>query len=120
MQLTAEQRRRQRRIAAAVERIDLALPGSIEVRRTMCGKPACRCHADPDARHGPYIVWTLKVNAKTVTKVLTNDELRDYRQWLDNSKRLRELMDELYQLTLQVVEGDRASPGPRTRSRAGS
>ena len=104
LQLTAEQRRRQRKIAAALASIDLALPGSIEVRRTRCGKPQCRCHSDDDARHGPYIVWTRKVKARTVTKVLSEDELDGYRAWLDNSRRLRELVDELHKLTLQVVE----------------
>jgi hypothetical protein len=120
VQLTAEQRRKQRRIAAALARIDLALPGSVEVRRTRCGKPACRCHSDDDSRHGPYIVWTRKVNARTVTKVLTEDELREYRDWLDNSRRLRELVDELHQLTLHVVEQRREGPAqhPGTRSRA--
>lgn len=117
MQLTAEQRRRQRRIAAALDRIDLALPGSIEVRRTRCGKPACRCHADPDARHGPYIVWTRKVNARTVTKVLTEEELRAYRPWFDNSKRLRELVDELHQLTLQIVGAEQARSRPSAGAR---
>jgi hypothetical protein len=116
MQLTAEQRRRQRRIAAALARIDLALPGSVEIRRTRCGKPACRCHTDPDTRHGPYIVWTRKVNARTVTRVLTEDQLHDYQAWLDNARRLRELVDELHQLTLQVIEADQPRQRQRTRS----
>ena len=28
--------------------------GSVCTRRITCGRPACRCHDDPDARHGPY------------------------------------------------------------------
>ncbi len=116
--LSAEQRRRQRRIVNALASIDLALPGSVEVRRTRCGKPQCRCHSDDAARHGPYIVWTRKVNARTVTKVLSEDELEHYRAWLDNSRRLRDLVDELHKLTLQVVEEqqERSSQSPRTRS----
>jgi len=117
MRLTAEQRRRQKRITAALAGIDLALPGSIEVRRTRCGKPNCRCQTDPAARHGPYIVWTRKVNAGTVTKVLTEEQLRDYRGWLDNARQLRRLVDELHQLTLQIVDADqlrgRREPRPR-------
>jgi hypothetical protein len=118
LQLTAEQRRRQRKIVTALASIDLALPGSVEIRRTRCGKPQCRCHSDDAARHGPYIVWTRKVNARTVTKVLSEDELEGYRAWLDNSRRLRELVDELHKLTLHVVEGRqrRSRPPARTRS----
>jgi hypothetical protein len=102
--LSAKQRQQQRRIASAIASIDLALPGSVEIRRTRCGKPSCRCHNDDAARHGPYIVWTRKVNARTVTKVLSKEELDGYRRWLDNSRRLRELVDELHKLTLQIVE----------------
>ena len=120
LQLTAEQRRRQAKIATALASIGLALPGSVEVRHTRCGKPQCRCHSDDAARHGPYIVWTRKVNARTVTKVMSEDEPGDYRAWLDNSRRLRALVDELHKLTLQVVEEQQGrSRGPaRTRSRS--
>ncbi len=116
--LSAKQRRQQRRIASAIASIDLALPGSVEVRRTRCGKPSCRCHSDDAARHGPYIVWTRKVNARTVTKVLTEEEFARYRGWLDNARRLRELVDELHKLTLQIIEEHqdkprRQSPGSR-------
>lgn len=117
--LTGEQRQRQRRIVNALASIDLALPGSVEIRRTRCDKPQCRCHSDDAARHGPYIVWTRKVNARTVTKVLNEDELEHYRAWLDNSRRLRDLIDELHKLTLQVVEEQqvRSSRPPHTRSK---
>jgi hypothetical protein len=122
MQITAAQHRRQQKIAAELSRIELALPGSIEVRRTKCGKPNCRCHTDPESRHGPYNVWTRKVNARTVTKVLTDDELKDYRPLLDSSRRLRALVDELHQLTLQIVEADqtrrRRTHRPRSRPKA--
>jgi hypothetical protein len=120
LQLTAQQRRHQRRIAAALASIDLALPGSVEVRRTRCGKPQCRCHNDDAARHGPYIVWTRKVNARTVTKVLSEGELDHYRAWLDNSRRLRALVDELHRLTLQIVEERQDRPSRRSRSRSRS
>src|SRR5437899_10559588 len=106
----AAQRAKQRRIAAAMAKIDFALPGSIETRYTRCGKPACACKSDPPRLHGPYIVWTRKVAAKTVTKVLNEDQLRDYQPWLDNARKLRELVTELQELTLQIVEAD-----PRSR-----
>ncbi len=122
--LSAQQRRQQRKIASAIASIDLALPGSVEVRRTRCGKPSCRCHTDDAARHGPYIVWTRKVNARTVTKVLSEEELARYQKWLDNARRLRELVDELHRLTLQIVEEHqdrpRRQPGGTRPTRATS
>lgn len=94
------------RIAKELSELGLALPGSIEVRSTRCGKANCRCKADPAQLHGPYIVWTRKVDQKTVTRVLNADQLEDYRPLLDNAKRLRELVTELQRLTLEVVDAD--------------
>lgn len=115
--LTADQRRRQKRIAAALAGIDFALPGSIQTRHTQCGKPTCRCHSDEAARHRPYIVWTRKVNARTVTKVLTDEQLRDYTNWLDNARQLHQLVEELHELTLQVIDADLQPAPTRRRSR---
>ncbi len=99
-------RAKRARIAKAISEVDSALPGSIEVRRTRCGKANCRCKAEPAQLHGPYIVWTRKVNAKTVTRVLSAEQAEDYRPMLDNAKRLRELITELQDLTLQLVDAD--------------
>ncbi len=106
MRISAKQRRAQQRIRAAINQLDLALLGSVEVRRTRCGKTNCRCHGDPPELHGPYIVWTRKVNAKTVTKVLTEEQLRDYQPWLDNARALRTLTTDLHDLTLQIIDQD--------------
>ena len=57
--------------------------GSVSTRRITCGRPACRCHSDPEARHGPYHHWTRKARGKTVGLKLTEDELGLYRD-LDN------------------------------------
>ena len=57
-------------IQAALGQIGFALPGSITICRTRCGKARCACKADPPALHGPYIQWTRTVNSKTVTRRL--------------------------------------------------
>ena len=96
------------------------LPGSVTVRHTRCGKPGCRCAADPPVLHGPYLSWTRKVAGKTVTHRLDADQLADYQPWLDNSRRLRELLGELERLTLGIVEAELRSadhPAGLTTSR---
>ena len=94
----------QRRIAAELAGIDWALPGSIVKRMMRCGKQTCRCKQDPPQLHGPYLQWTRTVNGKTVTKLLTPDQLDHYQPWLDNARRLRELTTELETLTIQTVK----------------
>jgi uncharacterized protein DUF6788 len=89
-----------------------ALPGTLTVRAYACGKPNCRCHADPPRLHGPYAEWTRKIGGKTVTRRLTPRELDEYQPLFDNAKKLRALLAELHDLTLQIIEAD--SPGNHT------
>jgi len=63
------------RIAAELAAAGFALPGTLTVRSYACGKPGCRCHADPPRLHGPYAEWTRKIGGKTITRRLTPAEL---------------------------------------------
>ena len=84
-----------------------ALPGTLTVRSYACGKPGCRCHADPPQLHGPYAEWTRKIDGKTVTRRLTDDQLAAWQPLFDNAKKIRTLLAELQELTLAIVD-----PGP--------
>jgi hypothetical protein len=104
-------------IAAELASLGLALPGTLIQRHVRCGKPGCRCHADPPVLHGPYWQWTRKVAGKTVTRLVPDEQLDDYQQWLDNHRRLRALVTELEALTLAIA--DASQPGKhRTPSSA--
>ena len=110
-------------IQAALGQIGYCLPGSIVIRRTRCGKPACACKADPPALHGPYVQWTRTVHGKTVTRILTPAQYDTYAPWLASARRLRELAAELEAVSLAEMaraEGwATITPGtpapPRTR-----
>jgi hypothetical protein len=81
-----------------------ALPGTLTVRAYACGKPSCRCHADPPRLHGPYAEWTRKIGGKTVTRRLTHAELTEYQPLFDNAKKLRALLADLQDLTMEILE----------------
>ena len=114
-----------RAIAEAMGQIDGALPGSVVVRHMRCGKPGCACKADPPALHGPYIQWTRTVDGKTITRFLSQDQLARYQPWLDNTRRLRELIANLQVASVHAVElsegwttqapGAPPTPTPRRR-----
>ena len=106
MEPTAAQRTARDRIAAGLAQAGFALPGTLIVRAYACGKPNCRCHADPPQLHGPYHQWTRKKDGKTATRILTDDQLADYQPWFDNHRRLRELLAELEDLSLGIAEAD--------------
>ena len=109
---TRRQQDRAARIAAELAGLGPALPGTLIQRHVRCGKPRCRCHADPPALHGPYWQWTRKTGGKTITRLVADDQLEDYRQWLDNHRRLRALVAELETLTLAIADA-----GPRAKRR---
>ena len=67
-------------------------------------KQNCRCRADPPRLHGPYAEWTRKIGGKTVTRRLTPRELAEYQPLFDNAKKLRALLAELQDLTLEIIE----------------
>ena len=103
---TRRQQDRAAGIAAELASLGLALPGTLIQRHVRCGKPGCRCHADPPLLHGPYWQWTRKTGGKTITRLVSDDQLDDYRQWLDNHRRLRAPVAELEALTLAIADDD--------------
>jgi hypothetical protein len=103
---------------AAIAGTGMVLPGSITARRTRCGKPGCACRADPPRLHGPYWQWTRKVAAKTIGRWLSPDQHHDYQAWIDNDRRLRELLAQLEALGAAALEADPRTPR-RTRPTPG-
>ena len=76
--------------------------GSIIERFSRCGTAGCACHDDPPKLHGPYWQWTTKVKGKTVTRNLNDDQKRRYEQWMDNAKRVDQIVIELYEISSQA------------------
>jgi hypothetical protein len=106
VQIDPEHRAAAGRITAQLAALGFVLPGTVLYRQARCGKPSCRCHADPPVLHPPFWSWTRKVAGKTVTRRLSQDQLRDYQPWFDNSRRLRALVTELEDLSLRALDDD--------------
>jgi hypothetical protein len=106
VRIDAVQRAESRRVCRELSRLGFVLPGTVLHRQARCGKPSCQCHGDPPMLHGPYWSWTRKVDNKTVTRRLSDEQVRDYQPWLDNARLLRVLVAELEALSLDVVDAD--------------
>lgn len=105
--MTAHQPPHQARVSEVLRElaeIGYALPGSVVTRSTACGKPVCRCKADPPTLHGPYLSWIRKSDGKPITRKLTADQEQRYRPWFDNARRLQELVTELQNLSVEAFE----------------
>lgn len=103
-QRLATYQRRYRELAAQLADLGYIAAGSITRRGTRCGTPGCRCHADPPQLHGPYYQWTAKVNGKTITRRLSDEEAELYKQWIGNDRQLRAILTQMRQVAGQATE----------------
>jgi hypothetical protein len=69
-----------------------------------CGRPGCRCHADPPGLHGPYYEWTRKVQGKTVSARLTPEQAQLLEQWIANARRFDEILAEMERVSSRLTE----------------
>ena len=94
--------RRYRELAQQLAEIGLISSGSVTRRYTRCGSAGCRCHADPPQPHGPYHQWTAKVDGKTVTRRLTDQEAKLYNEWVANDRRLRRIIQQMREVSAKA------------------
>jgi len=114
MKVNARRQAKQAKLAAQLGEIGFALPGSLTVKAYRCGKQNCRCHGEPPQLHGPYAFWTRKVNNKTVTRILNDEEVTNYQPMFDNARKIRDLVSQLHELSLELVEPAAPRPKPKT------
>lgn len=105
---TLEQRRRT--LLSEIGEIGPVLRGTIGTYRTRCGSLGCRCHTDPNARHGPYHIWTRKVSGKSITRTLSDEHAKLLRPWIKNMRRLDRLVTALQETGLRAAEAVRSTP----------
>jgi hypothetical protein len=102
--------------------VGFVLRGTLLQRFKRCSSPGCACHADPPSLHGPYWQWTAKVEGKTVTHALSDDQVQRYREWMHNAQQLDRILAELFDISAQAdaVLRDlerQASPAQQKRKR---
>ena len=78
-----------RALLGELQGLGFVSPGSVALRETSCGKPGCKCMADPPRRHGPYYQWTRKVKGKTVSRQLSPAEAELFQEWIANRRQLQ-------------------------------
>ena len=104
-------------LGSEASRIGWLASGSLVRRSTACGKPGCRCQADPPQLHGPYWQWTKKVNGKTVTRRLTDEQARLFGEWIGNRQRLQRTLTAMEAIsdkaTAILLKTNRSTNSPR-------
>ena len=69
--------------------LDAILLGTIVKRHGPCGKKGCRCAKGFKYWHGPYYIWTRKVNGKTITKSLSKEQVAFCKKAIKNMNKLQ-------------------------------
>jgi hypothetical protein len=110
IQLTRKQEEALRRIREQLEevkseigRIGFVVQGSVTERWKKCGKPACRCHDDPNEWHGPYYQWSWKSGGRTSSVALSEEQAALCRQWVRNNRDLERIAKRLRKLSLRAA-----------------
>lgn len=92
-----------RRLTAQLSDVGFVWHGSVHRQMLTCGTPTCRCHADPNARHGPYAYWSTKVAGKTVSRLLKPAEAKLYEEWIDNRRKIERVVRDLKALSAKAA-----------------
>src|SRR5215472_11150002 len=95
---------RLRDLVAELGAIGLVSPGSVNCRYMTCGKPGCRCQADPPQLHGPYWQWSRSIAGRTVSRHLSEPQARLYQEWVANRRRLTSIISEIEEVSAQATE----------------
>jgi hypothetical protein len=92
-------------LRAALATMDLACAGTIYVRKKACGKPACACHEDPDARHGPYSEWTRVRDGRLAHSTLSAEQAERLAAAIANYREIQRLLKRWEHATEAAVLG---------------
>ena len=108
--VTPADARRLRTYQARLQQLASLLPpagfissGSVVHRFVPCGKPGCRCQADPPQLHGPYWQWTRVLAGKTTTRRLNPEQARLYQEWIANRRRITRTLAEMDKVSQQAA-----------------
>jgi len=101
--------RRRQVLEARLERIKAALaamgelrPGTLSQQYNVCGKPACRCKAQPPQKHGPYYQLSFTWQGKSQSEFVRRGDVPTVRRQLRTYQRLRSLVDHWVAVALEL------------------
>lgn len=78
--------------------------GSVSAVYQQCGKENCRCHNDPEYRHGPYSLWTRKIKGKTVSRFLNQQNAQECKEWITNQRKLQKIIKTMQKLSQKAAD----------------
>jgi hypothetical protein len=77
-------------------------PGSLSTQYNVCGRPGCRCKADPPQKHGPYYQLSFTRKGKSSSKFVKKEDLPQVRKQIKNYERMKQLTDTWIDLATEL------------------
>ena len=96
-------------------------PGSLSKQHNVCGKPECRCKANPPRKHGPYYQLSFTWKGKSHSQFVRPEDVAVVKQQLGNYRRLRQLLERWIVLGMELSrhrlqqQSDRGRLSAKTR-----
>jgi len=97
-------KRRYSLLKQKMDKLGFITTGSLVKVYKTCGNPGCRCHKDRTKRHGPYNIWTRKVNSKTVTRTLTDDQAKLVQECIKNMRKIEKIIEQMKDTSVRYIE----------------
>ncbi len=91
-------------LKSRIDKLGFISTGSVMKVYKTCGNPGCRCHKDKSKRHGPYNIWTRKVNSKTITRTLTDEQAELAQKCIDNMRKAKVILKQMKDLSARYIE----------------
>lgn len=88
-------------------------PGALSQQYSVCGKPGCRCAAEPPKKHGPYYQLSYTLKKRSTTRFVRKEEVSRIKKEIEAYARLKRLVDRWVDLEAQLSD-------IRLKSRKGS
>jgi hypothetical protein len=110
-QVASQARQRINRIREALAAVDYLCSGTLLKNLMKCGKPSCRCHQDPAARHGPYYRWGHMKAGKLVHRYVSPAQAAILRQAITNYRKVKKLLRAWEEETERLID-TQAPPKP--------
>lgn len=86
---------------------DYVCSGTLLRRVLVCGKPNCRCKAEPPVLHGPYYYWSRRQKGRVVQKVLSAEQAQLVRRAIANYRAALRLLRRWEAETARIAQTQR-------------
>jgi hypothetical protein len=103
------------KIKERIARVDLACSGTLIKRMKVCGKPGCKCAADPNARHGPYYEWSRREGKRLLHSVVSAAEANDLKKAIANYRNVQRLLKRWEAQSVELIRSKHPQSSRRNR-----